>query len=206
MRTVSRPQARTLVPLLLTLCCFGCARPLGSEEAGKSGQSIPFRDTSDSMTSTPAAGSSLAVPGDDSAPARAVPFHVQNLPTGTLLSVRLNDRISSDAPGETANFSATLDEPVVIDRRTVLPAGAAVTGQVESAQRSSLSDNRGYVRLTLNWIEVGGRDFALSTSTLFARGEHGHRGSAVQLEQGRRLTFRLAEPLLLSGQVAISRR
>jgi hypothetical protein len=212
MRTISRPQARTLVPLLVSLCCIGCARPRSNEQAGaKPSQDVPFRSTADSTPAASASDSSLAVPSESSGPPRDVPFHPQNLPPGTLLNVRLNDAISASSPGTSSNFTATLDEPVVIDGRTVLPRGATVAGQVESPQRSSSFERRGYLRLTLNSIEVGGRDLLVSTSTLFARGTISqapgrNRGSTVQLEPGRRLTFRLSEPLSLSGQVAISRR
>jgi hypothetical protein len=154
----------------------------------------------------------LAIPQDGAGPPRDVPFHPRNLPVGTLLSVRLNDAISADGRRAGETFTATLDEPIVIDGRTLVPRGAAVAGQVESAERISPSDRRGYLRLTLSSIAVGGRDLSLSTSTLFAKGALGkaqgppYGGAKVQLESGRRLTFRLTEPLFLSGQVAISRR
>lgn len=212
MRTISRPQARTLVPLLVSLCCIGCARPLGNQQgSAKSSQSVPFRDTADTTQAAPASGSALAVPSEGSGPPREVPFHPQNLPSGTLLNVRLNDAVSASRPGTSTSFTATLDEPVTIDGRTVLPRGAVVAGQIESAQPSDLSARRGHVRLVLNSIQVSGRDLPITTSTLFARGairepSDRNRGATVQLEPGRRLTFRLAEPLALSGQVAISRR
>jgi hypothetical protein len=212
MRTVSKPPARTLLALLILLCGFGCAHPANQNTAAKSGQEVPFRDLGDSPVAMTPSESSLAIPQDGAGPPRDVPFHPRNLPAGTLLSVRLNDAISADGRRAAVSFTATLDEPIMIDGRTAVPRGATVAGQVESAERASPSDRRGYLRLTLNSIEVGGRDVSLSTSTLFARGAvgklqvHPYGSSTVQLEQGRRLTFRLTEPLFLSGQVAVSRR
>jgi hypothetical protein len=212
MRTVSRSPGRTLLPLLLSLCCFSCARPVGNEDATKSGQPVPFRDVLESAPQTTFPGSALAVPNDGSGSARGVPFHSQTLPAGTLLSVRLSEEVSTDGRGQGSTFTANLDEPIVIDGRTVLASGANVVGRVESAQASSPSDRRGYLCMTLNSIEVGGRDLSLSTSTLFAKAMAGERSgrvrdkSAVQLERGRHLTFRLSEPLSLSAQVAISTR
>jgi hypothetical protein len=212
MRTVSRLPGGTLLPLVLSLCCFSCAHPVANEDAAaKSGPPVPFRDALESaQTSSP--GSALAVPGDGSSPTRGVPFQHPILPAGTLLSVRLNEAISADSRGQGSTFTASLDEPIMMDGRTALASGANVVGRVESAQASSPSDRRGYLCMTLNSIEVGGRDLSVSTSTLFAKGTTGaHSGrdpdkSAVQLERGRHLTFRLSEPLSLSVPLAVSSR
>ncbi len=212
MKSVYRRDARTLWPLLLTLCWAGCARPTNSNQAGaQAGQAAPFRNAADSGTATTPSRSSLAVPDDGSSPPRDVPFQSQSVPVGTLLSVRLNDTISSEGSGENTTFTAVLDEPIVVDGKAILPRGANVTGRVESAQISG--DRRGYVRLTLNSIAVGGRDLSINTSSLFARGKLSEvpdpssgGSNTVQIEEGRRLTFRLTEPLYLSGQIAVSRR
>lgn len=212
MRTVSRSPGRTLLPLLLSLCCFGCARPFGSDDAGKTGPPAPFRDAAESGPQTSSSsGSTLDVPQDGSGSNRGVPFHTQDLPTGTLLSVRLNQTISSEHRGQETTFTASLDDPIVIDGRTVVGRGASVIGRVESAKSSMREDRRGYLCLTLNSIAVGGRDLPVSTSTLYAKGataEHlGRRdGVSIRVEQGRHLTFQLTAPLSLGGQVAISRR
>jgi len=212
MRTVSRSPGRTLLPLLF-LCCFGCARPIGNDDASaKSRQPVPFRDALESGAQTTSSASTLAVPQDGSTPARGVPFHPQNLPAGTLLSVRLNESVSTGSRGQSSTFTASLDEPIVIDGRTVVASGANVSGRVESSQSSSPSDGHGYLCLRLDSIEVGGRDLSLRTSILFAKGTTGRdlgrnrNGLIVRVEQGRHLTFRLTEPLPLSGQVAISSR
>jgi hypothetical protein len=214
MRTISRSPERALLPLLLCLCCFGCARPIGSDDAGgKTGRPVPFRDAVETGAQTSSSsGSTLDVPPDGSGPNRGVPFHSQNLPSGTLLSVRLNEAISAEGRGQDSSFTASLDEPIVIDGRAVVARGANVTGRVESAQSSDRADGRSYLCLTLNAIEVGGRDLPVSTSTLFAKGtttEHSGRhdkGLNVRVEQGRHLTFRLTAPLSLSTQVAMSRQ
>lgn len=213
MRTGFKPRAQKLLPMLLSLGCITCGRPIGNEQVGaNSRQPAPFRDAGESSPVTIPSSSSLAIPANGSGPSREVPFHAQNLPAGTLLSVRLNDALFTDGRETNKTFTATLDEPVVINGRTVLAQGAIVAGRVESAERSSAFDRRGYLRLSLNSIAAGGRDFSVSTSTLFARGtiagsrDHGQPGSIVELEPGRRLTFRLTEPLQLSDQVAISQR
>jgi len=74
---------------------------------------------------------------------------------------------------------------------------------VESARASKVKHNPGYVRLTLDSIDVAGKDLPVQTSSLFARG-NAPTGDAslsvLTLEQGRRLTFRLAQPVYVTGQ------
>jgi len=60
--------------------------------------------------------------------------------------------------------------------------------------------------LTLNSLDIGGRDFAIQTSSLFVRGDASvapaaggtHAAEIVHLAGGRRLTFRLTEPVLIA--------
>lgn len=212
MRIVSRSLGRTLLPLLFCFCCVTCARPIGNDDAaGKTAPPVPFRNAVDSgAQANSSSGSTLNVPQDGSVPGRAVPFHSPTLPSGTLLSVHLNESISAEDRGEDSSFTASLDEPIVIDGRTVVARGANVTGRVDSAQSSSRSDGRGYLCLTLDAIEVGGRDLSVSTSPLFAKGtstvrlSQNEKGLVVRVEQGRHLTFQLTAPLSLNTQVAMS--
>jgi hypothetical protein len=138
------------------------------------------------------------------------------------------------------NFEAVVDEPVVIDGVTVVPRGTSATGRIESFQSSlekplvldkpsaperlssspekipneklaGVRDKRGYVRLTLDSVDVAGRSLSIRTSSLFARvSSYPHPirpGSGViSLEQGRRLTFRLSEPVYVAIQPIISSR
>ena len=76
----------------------------------------------------------------------------------------------------------------------------------------NLTRNRGYVRLVLDSIHVAGLDVQVKTSSLFVRGKAGQtqtlrsevsQGEAsttvMRLEKGRRLIFRLTEPVYVAG-------
>ncbi len=211
MKTVYRSGARTLFPLLLSVFWMACARPAGNEQTGRPVAQVPFRDANDSPGPGTAPRPSLSVPNGGLTQAGDVPFHAESLPAGTLFSVRLNDAISANGQQTNRTFTAVLDEPVMIDQKIVLPQGASVTGRVESAEGSP--DRRSYFRLTLDSIELDGRDLSLNTSSLFAKGSVGDnpahapiRSKAVKLEPGRRLTFRLSEPLNISRQLAMTQR
>ncbi len=107
-------------------------------------------------------------------PETALPFHdPQNLPAGTLLTVRLKNPISAENPGANGTFEAVVDEPVVIEGNKLVPRGAIVAGRVESARASKLKRNRGYVRLALDSIHLAGANLPIQTSSLFVRGNAG---------------------------------
>src|SRR6185312_3219937 len=52
------------------------------------------------------------------------------LPAGTTLAVRLNDALDSKTSKAGDTFTASVAQPVTVQGRTVIPAGAAVSGDV----------------------------------------------------------------------------
>lgn len=112
---------------------------------------------------------------------------------------------NSNQPGANGKFLALVDEPVIVEGTTVVPRGASVAGRIESTRFSTTKPNHGYVRLTLDLVDIAGRELPIRTSSLFARGNAGdlharNTPAVVSLEQGRRLTFRLTEPVYVVGQ------
>jgi len=205
------PRARNLAvwPVLFALLTVACSRP-GTDRAAQNNQhQVPLQDGSADDSS------SLGVPlaqGKNLKPESSLPFRDSvGLPAGTLLTVRLKTPISADSPGASGTFDAVVDEPVLVEGTTLLPRGASVAGRVESAHASALRRNRGYVRLTLDSITVGGQELRIQTASLFANGNAGETQSAagdasprvVRLESGRRLTFRLTESVLIASQPAM---
>ena len=56
------------------------------------------------------------------------------VPANTAIYVRLQQSISSATAQSGQNFSAELDEPLVVDGQTLAPKGAPVTGKVQRRQ------------------------------------------------------------------------
>lgn len=157
-------------------------------------------DGSQGGTFQPAARTNL-VPAGPAAP----PFHdSQNLPAGTLLTVRLKNPVAATNSVTEASFEATVEEPVVVEGNTLIPRGSVAAGRVESAHSSQLKPNRGYVRLALASVRVGDVDVPMQTASLFARQSPGVDDSSplTGLEKGRRLTFRVTEPVYITNQRA----
>ena len=209
-----------LIMLLALLWTAGCARPTGpqSDDGALHGDQHPVPFHGQGPTAAPSDSPALQENGKN--PETGLPFHEsQNLPAGTLLTVRLKTPVAAENPGANGTFEAVIDEPVVIEGNKLVPRGATVAGRVESARVSSVKRDHGYVRLALDSIHMGDVSLPIQTSSLFVRGNAGEAKTAsaavvpvdapsqasavvIRLEKGRRLTFRLTE----SAYVAASQR
>jgi hypothetical protein len=197
---------------LALLWAVGCARPDGPPSDGGTTHAdphqVPFEAGDGSLPNRPSELS--AAKDSDPSSGSGLPFHdSQNLPAGTLLTVRLKNPIFADNPGPNATFEAVVDEPVMVAGNRLIPRGVTVAGRVESSGASNVRHNRGYVRLALDSIQFTDAKLPIQTSSLFVRGNAGDLAPrsgvatsaspvAIRLEKGRRLTFRLTEPAYLA--------
>ncbi|HET7891820.1 MAG TPA: hypothetical protein VFL34_09855 [Candidatus Sulfotelmatobacter sp.] len=199
--------------LLAQLCMLACSPPAGLQSSNDATQAdqhpVPFHDES----AKPGLSDSSALPENDSKPETPLPFHdPENLPAGTLLTVRLKNPIFAENLNATGTFDAVVDQAVVVDGNQLLPPGTLVSGRVESARASHLKRNRGYLRLTLESIHLAGSNVPLQTSSLFVGGNAGAvpepptqeqsaaaSTTVVRLEKGHRLVFRLTEPVYIAA-------
>lgn len=92
------------------------------------------------------------------------------VPAGTAISVRLQNALSSASNRSGDEFAAVLDEPIVIDGKTVAARGANVRGRVVAARSSGRMHNSGYLRLALVSVDINGKAVPVHTSTVFAMG------------------------------------
>lgn len=92
------------------------------------------------------------------------------IPTGTPITVRLQERLSSASavPGE--RFDAVIDEPIVVRNQVVVPVGALAVGHVVLARRSGRLRHPGELGVTLDSITVGQDNVHLATSSVVVRG------------------------------------
>jgi hypothetical protein len=204
----------------------GIARRSEAEASSPTAQqNLPFHQASEHATDDSV---HPAVP-PDAKPLNAAPFPAKSgsrsLPAGTLITVRLEKSLSIARVQAGDTFAATVSGPLTFDGDTLIAAGTAVTGRVESAQRSverpGSTPDPGYLRLILDAISVDGREITLQTSSLFTRGtiqtnrplgaSPGENGSGVpanplRIRKGRRLTFRLTAPVTLPDAKSIATR
>lgn len=207
----------SLALLLAASCATGCSRlgAAGGEQKASSqeAKALPFHsDVTDhnapGAASTPSsseAGGGLLFASTSRRP--------RLLPSGTLVTVRLEHPLDSADVHAGDAFTAVVAEPVIIAGDTLIARDTTVTGAVEFAQESTASRSTGYVRLTLSTITIDGKRLPLQTSSLFAQGTvqpiEGRPGgetgsSSIRLPQGRRLTFRLTVPAVIDRKNAVA--
>jgi hypothetical protein len=133
-----------------------------SSSSASSGQQLPFKKDE----------------GSKGLPSKLVPSEL-TIPAGTPVPVRLQANISSSTAVSGQQFDAVLEEPLVIDGKTVAASGTPVIGRVVAARHSGRLHNSGYLRLTLASIEVNGKQVPVQTSSIFAAGgSHKNRNLA----------------------------
>jgi hypothetical protein len=92
------------------------------------------------------------------------------VPAGEVISVRLQNSISSAtaAPGD--NFDFILTEPLVVDGKTVAPVGSAGIGRVVAVRNSGRLHNAGYLRVALASVAINGKQVPVETSSVVMAG------------------------------------
>jgi hypothetical protein len=88
------------------------------------------------------------------------------LPTRTVLTVRVGQALSSKTSQTGQSFLATLAQPVTLEGRTVVPAGATVSGTVVTATAKGKVKGEGELSLALTSITVNGQTYDIKTDVL----------------------------------------
>jgi hypothetical protein len=175
MRFRRHPVAVMLLGLSV-LCA--CGRPPADNASSSSeAQKLPFDRQPQSS-------------GIGISPSQSLIPSATKLPEGTPIPVRLQSGLSSAWSHAGDTFSATIDEPVVIDGQTVVEPGTPATGRVLEAKPSAgsrgssmgsssgnspgsspgSSQEPGYLRIVLVSLSVGDRTVMIETSSIFAKG------------------------------------
>lgn len=101
-----------------------------------------------------------AAPGQRPAPQ---PVVVQS---GTVLTIRTSQGLSSKTSQSGQTFLATLAQPIGVNGKTALPSGSTVRGTVVSAKAKGKIKGQGELSLTLTSISVGGHTYSIQTNVL----------------------------------------
>ena len=186
-------------PVVLALVAtVGCSRPFETTAEGAP------REAHAPLTAQAGTGPGGQAPGllptTVADRRQSLPFQPsEEVPAGTLLTVKLQTPISVQVPIMVDSFEGVIDRAIEVNGNTLIPRGATVAGHVESVFISQMEPRRGYVGLELDSVHLGDGNVTVQTSNLFARqnSTKNPNRSSVRLERGRLLTFRLTEPLSL---------
>ena len=97
---------------------------------------------------------------------RALSREEIEVPAGTRIQVRLEQAISTakNSPGDA--FTASLNRPLVVNEKTLAPAGSQVTGQLTKVKESGRVKGRARMTMVLRELKVGDDTYDLSTMPL----------------------------------------
>ena len=118
------------------------------------------------------------------APESREAFREITIPAGTALSLQLGSTVSSASSRIEEPVSATLLRPVIVNGRTVVPAGAAVTGYVSQAQRSGRVKGRALIGVRFTRIRVGDMRYTIQTANIARRAPATKKADATKIGIG----------------------
>ena len=139
------------------------------------------------------------------------------IPAETVLGIRLGQALGSKISSAGDIFSATLSEPVSVDGKVVIPAGAAASGAVTDAKAAGRFKGGALLALSLKTLVVNGRTYRIETKPVNPALRDKGKGSAtaasgssgggilgvfgkreISLAAGTAVNFQLEHSLLLS--------
>jgi|SRR5436190_9996654 len=138
-------------------------------------------------TSTSAAPASTPAPPPVAAPAPPPPparTSGREIPAGTELDVRLSTLLNSGTAKVEDRFEATTVVDLVIDGRTLVPAGAVARGVVSSVEPGTRTNRTARMTVTFDQLSFNGRAYPIrGTVTQAIQGE-GIKGEAPRAGAG----------------------
>jgi len=176
-RGQTRFVSSSVIVLLLSLLLWGCTKRQDQKlEAASNSENLtsPAQNGagSDNRSSNAQAGpfaNASAGTGTPGTNEQASP-QIAMIPTGTPITVRLQQRLSSASAVAGERFEAVIDEPIVVGDQVVVPVGSLVTGHVVMARRSGRLRHPGKLGLTLDSVTVGQQNIPLATTNVVASG------------------------------------
>jgi hypothetical protein len=169
-----------MIALLAFAFAASCGRrPNVPEPSSDSTQKLPF---------------DRQAPANGVSPTQALVPGSTRLPEGTAITIRLGTQLSSTSAHAADTFDGSIDSPVVVDGQTLVPRGASIVGRVLDAKRADGTE-RGYLRVALVSIQVGGKTVLLDTTSIFVKagGRDGAGARDVVFAPERRLTFHVTQ-------------
>jgi len=122
-------------------------------------------------TTTSSASTSTAAPVAPSLSNTAPPEPTITVPAGTVVTVRLIDSIDADVTGAGERFRASIDDPISVDGRIVIPRNADATVQVTRVEQGGTIRGSDEVALKLYDITVDGQAYQLATNYAEVKGD-----------------------------------
>ena len=104
------------------------------------------------------------------------------VPAGAEITIRMIDPVDSAVNRIGETFRASIDEPLIVDGRTIAPRGADVTAKLTEVEEAGRISGRSELTLILMDITLNGRRYEITTSEVSQEGSS--RGSQTAKRVG----------------------
>jgi hypothetical protein len=124
-----------------------------------------------------------APPPPASAPQPPPPAKI-TIPDGTVIAARILDTLDSETANSGDTFRATLNSPVQVDGRTVIPADADLYGRVVDARPAGRFKGEGLLAVELTKVSFNGRSYTIHTNQWSKESEGRGKNTAEKVGGG----------------------
>jgi hypothetical protein len=171
----ARPQPQREIPAPRTL-------PLPAGEQPKPAAPTPIESAK--VTPPPPAPAEPA-PAPKVEPPPPPKPHVVTIPAGTIVPVRIGETISSERSHAGDTFTATLDQPLVIDGFVIAERGARAQGRIVESERSGRVHGLAQLGIELTQLTTAdGQHIRLNTAAFQKQGEASKKQDAAKVGIG----------------------
>lgn len=145
------------------------ARPSPRSSASQPRYSPPADNYSDNSgnnglrTTVPPASADTSTANNTPAPASIPELQPITVPSGTQLSIRLNDTLNSETAQVGDVFHGSISTPVTIGGTTVIPTTADVEGRVVDVKSAGRFKGQSDLVLELTRLQMNGKSYTLAT-------------------------------------------
>lgn len=119
---------------------------------------------------------------DATPPQRPQPRYA-TVPEGTVIEIRLEERVASDQKRTGDQFKARLDRDIEVAGEVIFPVGTEVTGKILEASESGRVEGRAHLELALESLRRDEEKFAIRTNPIAVEAE-GSKGRDAKIVGG----------------------
>jgi hypothetical protein len=168
MRTGIRGLALALCLLIVIAACSKKSEQPATEAPANNAATTPAENAPPAATNNPAESTAPPARSEKSKAAEAKPIEVKPVvvPVGTVLTIRLDQAVSSKTSNSGDTFTGTTSSPVDVDGKTVIPSGAKAEGTIVEAVPLGRFKGGARLSLSLTSISVDGKSHQIKTSAM----------------------------------------
>lgn len=158
------------------------AKPAIPAEPAPERQILKAEPAAPVVTAAPAAPVVTAAPA---APVVAsAPATGSEIPSGTNITIRMIDDVDSKVASVGQTFRASVDEPVTVDGRVLVPRGADVATKLVELKEPGKLAGGGQLTLDLSSITVNGKQIDVSTTAGVTTAGESRKGESAKVIGG----------------------